>query len=855
VRPLKLELKGFTAFREAAVLDLAGLEVFAISGLTGSGKSSLLDAMTYALYGRVERVGDRVSQLISQGLPRMAVSLEFEVGHDRYKVTRSTPAKGATKIQLMRWDADQWNQAGEGSDRVRDVERRLAGIIGLTYDGFTRSVLLPQGKFAEFMVGDPKKRREILTELLGHALFKRMAERAGSMGREAAIRAETLSGVLEQEFGDVTPEALAEAKRRAKDVAGRERALTLAAEQVIRILARWDQAKGSIEELKACATEAGNAATQAQASADELGGLAERLEAHAEAAAELAARAASADQALELARAALSSADATLGSATDLTKAHTSAHALAEMAKARAKVASEGERSKERALTLEGVLELCSRTLVEGEEALAVREAGARDAETALEAARHADSVTAVSAGLVAGDPCPVCGQPLPEAPGPQVDGALDAATRALEAARTELEAARKTSMEAQRALDRAKREAESNAAEQVRVGTELEELERSRTNQTAQLVAILGDPLPQDPAGEVERRMAERRRLDDAERNATREASEATQAALKAEHERTTLEAQIDRHRERLAADRQPLLDRAARALGKKKPPPKIPASPETEVALAPALQRRASLLAEAMAVLAERLQGEAAKRAALEPQLLAEAAAVVGDLVEPAPTLEALAESVNAACRAATADVATATHQAKDLAVRLDRKKQVHDDVKQFETRAGIFKALAQELRADRLIAFLQVEALQLLAAAGSERLAALSDGRYRLVCHDDEFSVVDTWNGDEERSVRTLSGGETFLASLALALALADQVRSLSVTDRARLDSLFLDEGFGTLDPESLSTVTDAIEQLGGDGRLVGVITHVKDLAEQFPRIEVTKSPSGSRLQLVP
>jgi DNA repair protein SbcC/Rad50 len=853
VRPLKLELKGFTAFREAAVLDLAGLEVFAISGLTGSGKSSLLDAMTYALYGRVERVGDRVSQLISQGLPRMAVSLEFEVGHDRYKVTRSTPAKGATKIQLMKWDADQWNQAGEGSDRVRDVERRLAAIIGLTYDGFTRSVLLPQGKFAEFMVGDPKKRREILTELLGHALFKRMAERAGSMGREAAIRAETLSGVLEQEFGDVTREALAEAKGRAKDAGGQEKALTVAAEQVIRILARWDQAKGSIEELKACATEAGNAATQSQASADELGGLGERLEAHVEAAAELAARAASGDQALELARAALSSADATLGSATDLTKAHTSAHALAEMAKARAKVASEGERSRERALTLEGVLEVCSRTLLEGEEALAVREAEARDAETALEAARHADLVTAVSAGLVAGDPCPVCGQPLTEAPGPQVDGALDAATRALEAARTELEAARKTSMEAQRALDRAKREAESNAAEQVRVGTELEELERSRTDQTALLVAVLGDPLPQDPAGEVERRMAERRRLDDAERDATREASEATQAVLKAEHERTTLEAQIDRHRERLAADRQPLLDRAARALGKKKPPPKIPASPETGVA--PALQRRASLLAEAMAALAGRLQGEAAERAALEPQLLAEAAAVVGDLVEPAPTLEALAESVNAACRAATADVATATHRAKDLAVRLDRKKQVHDDVKQFETRAGIFKALAQELRADRLIAFLQVEALQLLAAAGSERLAALSDGRYRLVCHDDEFSVVDTWNGDEERSVRTLSGGETFLASLALALALADQVRSLSVTDRARLDSLFLDEGFGTLDPDSLATVTDAIEQLGGDGRLVGVITHVKDLAEQFPRIEVTKSPSGSRLRLVP
>jgi exonuclease SbcC len=71
---------------------------------------------------------------------------------------------------------------------------------------------------------------------------------------------------------------------------------------------------------------------------------------------------------------------------------------------------------------------------------------------------------------------------------------------------------------------------------------------------------------------------------------------------------------------------------------------------------------------------------------------------------------------------------------------------------------------------------------------------------------------------------------------------------------VTDRARLDSLFLDEGFGTLDQEALRVVVDAIEQLAGDGRLVGVITHVRELAEQFPRLEVLKSPRGSRLKEV-
>src|SRR5437588_1882649 len=115
MRPLRLELKGFTAFRASATLDLTDLDLFAIAGPTGSGKSSLLDAMTYALYGRVERVGDRVGQLISQGQPWMSVMLEFEVGRDRYRITRKTPSgRGATKILLERFAEGAWTQAGEG---------------------------------------------------------------------------------------------------------------------------------------------------------------------------------------------------------------------------------------------------------------------------------------------------------------------------------------------------------------------------------------------------------------------------------------------------------------------------------------------------------------------------------------------------------------------------------------------------------------------------------------------------------------------------------------------------------------------------------------------------------------------
>jgi exonuclease SbcC len=221
----------------------------------------------------------------------------------------------------------------------------------------------------------------------------------------------------------------------------------------------------------------------------------------------------------------------------------------------------------------------------------------------------------------------------------------------------------------------------------------------------------------------------------------------------------------------------------------------------------------------------------------------------------VDAGTDLETIHRAVRLVARELDKAATAAEKDVDRLAERLEERGRLEEEIGARSREGTLFGALALELQANHLIAFLQVEALQILAFAASDRLSSLSDGRYRLVCREDEFFVVDTWNGDEERSVRTLSGGETFLASLALALALADQVRSLSVTDRARLDSLFLDEGFGTLDQEALRVVVDAMEQLGGDGRLVGVITHVRELAEQFPRLEVLKSPRGSRLKMVP
>src|SRR5690606_3345684 len=102
---------------------------------------------------------------------------------------------------------------------------------------------------------------------------------------------------------------------------------------------------------------------------------------------------------------------------------------------------------------------------------------------------------------------------------------------------------------------------------------------------------------------------------------------------------------------------------------------------------------------------------------------------------------------------------------------------------------------------------------------------------------------------------RSARTLSGGETFLASLALALALADQIGGLAAGGAARLESLFLDEGFGTLDADTLDVVASALDELGARGRMVGVVTHVRELAERLPvRFEVRKVGGAATVERV-
>ena len=130
-------------------------------------------------------------------------------------------------------------------------------------------------------------------------------------------------------------------------------------------------------------------------------------------------------------------------------------------------------------------------------------------------------------------------------------------------------------------------------------------------------------------------------------------------------------------------------------------------------------------------------------------------------------------------------------------------------------------------------------------------------MSDGRYKLVAKDAgktraataglNLEIHDFYTGNS-RPVETLSGGESFLASLALALGLAATVKN--TTGGIKLDTIFIDEGFGTLDTETLDTAMKALLELGQGGKLVGIISHVEELKQQIPvKLTVTKTRHGS------
>ncbi|MGB8001654.1 MAG: AAA family ATPase, partial [Anaerobacillus sp.] len=170
MKPIRLSVSGLHSFREKQEIDFETLcqgGIFGIFGPTGSGKSSLLDAMTLALYGKVERAANNTQGIMNHAEDTLSVSFTFELGaHLRYRVERSYKRSGDISIRSAN---SRLIEIGEENtvlaDKDRDVSQKIQEILGLTIDDFTRAVVLPQGKFAEFLSLKGTERRQMLQRL------------------------------------------------------------------------------------------------------------------------------------------------------------------------------------------------------------------------------------------------------------------------------------------------------------------------------------------------------------------------------------------------------------------------------------------------------------------------------------------------------------------------------------------------------------------------------------------------------------------------------------------------------------------------------------------------------------------
>lgn len=487
-----------------------------------------------------------------------------------------------------------------------------------------------------------------------------------------------------------------------------------------------------------------------------------------------------------------------------------------------------------------------------------------------------------LAAHLTEGAPCAVCGATEHPDPARKVAGHVD--REAEEHALTAYQRADEQRAEDERRLSVVR---EALAAATAEAGD-------SPTEQLASETAELDEQYAQARSAAAELHTA-RERL--------RQAGQEHERRLTARQEAAVRTASRVGHRERLDRERALLEEELDRARGPL----------DSVAARAAQLERRTALLTDAADTArvaedtAQRLKGadarlaDAAFRAGFEtPQ--AAAAALLDNAAhrelqrrldawqhEDAAVRAVLAEAdTAAAAREPQADLESAQQAADVAARRLRDAASAHDaagrrcaeldrlsaratasvrrlaPLREEYDRVARMAGLAAGTSADnerrmRLESYVLAARLEQVAAAATVRLRRMSSGRYTLVHSDDRtgrgrsglgLHVVDAWTG-RERDTATLSGGETFFASLALALGLADVV-----TDEAggvRLDTLFIDEGFGSLDDQTLDEVLDVLDSLRERDRSVGIVSHVADLRRRIhAQLEVVKGRSGSTLR---
>ncbi|HZG89761.1 MAG TPA: SMC family ATPase, partial [Pseudonocardia sp.] len=232
MRPVLLEMAGFGSFREPTAVDFVGADYFALVGPTGAGKSTVIDAMTFALYGSVPRWDNSqtVALALAPTVNRGTVRFVFDVADARYVVARELrrAAAGSVSVRGARLERLR-DRAGTGggeedteplADGARQVTKAVEDLLGLPFGDFCTCVVLPQGEFAEFLHTEPRKRQEKLVRILGLGVYDVIAREANTEAARQRQRAEVLT---EQLVGYA--DATAEAEQAARDRVGELEAL------------------------------------------------------------------------------------------------------------------------------------------------------------------------------------------------------------------------------------------------------------------------------------------------------------------------------------------------------------------------------------------------------------------------------------------------------------------------------------------------------------------------------------------------------------------------------------------------------------------------------------------------------
>lgn len=868
MKPRHLELCGINSFSRKAVIDfdklLAG-GIFGIFGDTGSGKTTILDSIVFALYGKIERTRGGVgNEIINYNCDKAQVSFDFEIetprGRKTYRVEREIKRKNSYQSVAL-------YELAEGriiavSDGVKNTNPKIQEIIGLSFDDFKKCIALPQGEFAQFVKSDRAERLKLIARLFdleryGDALNQRIKDRYAAARSEYDLAEGELRG-----YADVTREEIS--RLRADCESLKEQKKTLDAEYD-RFAKEFEARKAAYERYgRYRALEKERRALQALDGemrrsrqnlvlypiAKEMLALQGRGEEIAKNTAAAVARLAAANETREKTLRELEKLKETEKAGEyDAVIAEKQA-LLIKISHAKADIAALAETEKEIADAQARISAVQKRKQRAEEELSAL--ASAEEKIAAEMSAANAENAEEILLG--------------------SFESAL-------------LQAEYRLSLDYLQ-------DKQGELHRDFHGGDLFERVDSALSERIGRYEKLLAGDKTDDMGALLERYRAEQVRaeklrgellrigqqrehvLKDIETSAGYLADfERQLAGLTAKKQKTTETICADFATEtlpdfaRIAAEAEAEKGRALR--GKQLLQKQLDNLQETlrraEVAAGREETSLASLKAEKentekrLAELAKELPETVSARGVLDA--VPDERALRGSIEEYDRRTAFLQANIKVLEEeGAGAEISDETMAAEEEKMRaLTQKKQsVSERIAVYESDISAFAEkltaknalekkrdacgkkleliakLRQLIRGNGLMEFVAEEYLSEISAAATRDLLRLTSGRYFVRYKDGGFQVGDNFSGGEFRSVNTLSGGETFLVSLSLALALSEAIHAKSLRP---IEFFFLDEGFGTLDEKLIDTVLDSLEKLKNDHFSIGLISHVEELKHRI------------------